>query len=93
MNDLLDFSVAGTKVLGAAADDYLATMEKNIKEKYNPNMQLPYVDEGIEPEDVPETQESKKIDAAMNFPRGNYMNYQTQHNPKVRQSSVFRWQI
>ena len=52
VNDLLDFSVAGTKVLGAAADDYLATMEKNIKEKYNPNMQLPYVDKGIEPEDV-----------------------------------------
>ncbi|RYC57606.1 hypothetical protein CHU98_g8598 [Xylaria longipes] len=88
LESFLDVTVGGILFMGKKVDVFLDGIEDSIKEKFELLEKLPpQADEPVGEESTEaETEESKKLDRAVNSPGGNSLNYQTQHNPEVKQS-------
>ncbi|KAI1122565.1 hypothetical protein F5Y10DRAFT_253790 [Nemania abortiva] len=86
----LDVTVGGILFMGNKVDTFLDGIEESIKRSPKLLDQLPtQANELVGEESIQEeTEESKKIDQAVNSPGGNSLNYQAQHNPEVRQSAT-----
>ncbi|KAI0206174.1 hypothetical protein F4808DRAFT_471052 [Astrocystis sublimbata] len=88
LEGFLDVTVGGVLFMGNKVDGFLDGIEESIKAKFELLEKLPSeADEPVGEESAEaETDDSKKLDRAVNSPGGNSLQYQTQHNPEVKQS-------